>query len=1637
MKRAPGHLPVAIWFDGDLDVPALFAACTAVAARHRVLSALVTESGELVDGPAPAVSVAAGATPDIVAAEIARPFDLDHGPLARFTLAPAGEGRHLLLFVAHRLVFDELSKDVLVRDLARHYDDPRTSWEPVEFEPPAATPLDVEAAGYTLPGQRRSARLGPGERVEGDDAVLASAAAVAAAAGVTTFEALLAGVHALLFRYGVETPAVLVDVTTRGPHTRDHIGPYVNEVPVVTRPHDPLSFHDFTREVRAQVRGLDRTARPARPPSIPVSLSYRRAGAPPEFRGLGVTVDHTVSAEGVRGPLHLQVVDGLGSWSRFDPEALDRETVVRFRDALGTLLAHAAAEPEVTVGELDVIPAADREKLLVTWNDTRVAHPPVTLPELFAAQVRTTPHAVAVWYDDRTLTYAELDMAAGRLAGRLRRLGVGPGDLVAVRIPRSDDLLIALLAVVRTGAAYLPLDPCHPAERLDAIVDDAQPKLVLTDARADDHEGYLRLIAPDDLAYVSYASTGQPAGVEVTHGNLANLLSSMRDLLGPGPADRWLALTSPAADAAALELFLPLITGGRVVIAGAGALRRPEALVALAKAQDVTFVQATPSVWRLLLPSGLTGATALSGGEALPARELRRRFGRVVNVYGSAETTIWSTFSEDDSIGRPIANTVVRLLDERSRLVPIGVPGELCVGGAGLADGYRWRPALTTERFVPDPFGAPGDRLYRTGDLARHREDGTLERTGVVPPLTPAQQRLWFLHRFDPADPSYHLHLALRLRGPLDRDRLQAAVDGVAARHESLRTSFHEGPEARVRPPGPVPIESSRDVETVAERVDAPFDLTEPPFRVVLAELGPDDHVLCFVVHQIVADEWSLGVLRADLFALYGDEEPPDLALRFADAAAWRPGPSVDYWRAHLGGAAPTELPADLPGDGPPVGARHRFYVPENVVAGLERLDAPLSTVLAAAYQVFLARHSGQQDIVVGTPRPARDHAEFEPIIGCLTDLLLLRADLTGDPTFTGHLAATAETALAARAHGAVPLEEVGGDLLQTTVLLHDRPHDPAERVGDLRVEPFDVGCRPAGTGLALEAWRQDDGLLAVFGYDTTRFRAETVGELARRFGLFLDGIAADPSTPISKLPLAAEDPITAEPGQAEPFSFTPGPATALVCGDEEISYAELDRRSAELAGALPRGGVVGVCLDRSVEAVVALLAVWRAGAAYLPMDPGHPGEWLAHLAGHADVVITDRPGRLPEVTRVITPDAVGDPVPWPELAPGDPAYVIFTSGSSGAPKCVLTEHGAVGARIRWMREHYGLTPADRVGQSASLGSEAHVAEIFPALSAGATVVLSPDLPVTVLHLPTARFHRLVDDAAAWPESLRLVVVGGAQVNAAAVTRFGGRARLVNVYGPAEATVVATAADLVPDGSRPPIGRPVAGTLARVLGPWGEPVPPGSPGELYLGGIGLARGYVHDRPGFTHVDGERLFRTGDRVRRRPDGQLEFLGRFDDPAGLRGVRIEAALDRPAVVTVRDGRLVAYVTGPAEMTQPGPDVWVGVETLPLTLGGRVDLAALPDPPPVVAAEFVRPRTDAETLVADVWADLLGLPEVGALDDFFALGGHSLLALRVTSRLREALELDVPIRTVFERPTVAGLALAVEELLDLEMA
>ncbi|TDE33705.1 hypothetical protein E1295_37885, partial [Nonomuraea mesophila] len=558
------HMPLALWLSGDLDVAAMLAACADVVARHPVLATTVVRDHDglrLAPAAEPPVTVAGPAGPDaldrLVADEIARPFDLEKGPTARFTLAPAGPARHLLLFVAHHLVFDGMSKDILVRDLARCYaarrdgDDPRlrplsfaeaiaAEHERVAGALPAAKEFwarrPAEPGRIVLPGPLRPApRFGAGVEIDlGVDSELGGhAAEVARAAGATTFEVLLAAVHALLFRYGsgdgtdngsatgsgsgavdgagngagsgggggAGAVAVAIDVTTRGPGTREHIGPFVTELPVSSRPAAEQTFRQHVGAVRAELRELYRfrevppaLALGGPPAALPVSISYRRreAAPEPEFPGLEVTVDRMMFAGGSRNALHLQVVDGPDGPAvslRLDPAALDRDTATRFAGGLRALLRHAAGNPGVRLADLDVLPGDERRLMLTGWNDTAAAYPAgATLLGLFAAQVDARPDGPAVTFEGRSLTYAELDAASDRLAHRLRQAGVERGELVAVHLPPSAVLPVCLLAVQKAGATYLPLDPGHPEERLSMIVADARPRLLLSDTTA---AGYL------------------------------------------------------------------------------------------------------------------------------------------------------------------------------------------------------------------------------------------------------------------------------------------------------------------------------------------------------------------------------------------------------------------------------------------------------------------------------------------------------------------------------------------------------------------------------------------------------------------------------------------------------------------------------------------------------------------------------------------------------------------------------------------------------------------------------------------------------------------------------------------------------------------------------------------------------------------------------------------------------------------------------------------------------------------------------------------------------------------------------------------------------------------------------------------
>ncbi|MFJ9687689.1 amino acid adenylation domain-containing protein [Streptomyces bacillaris] len=1124
--------------------------------------------------------------------------------------------------------------------------------------------------------------------------------------------------------------------------------------------------------------------------------------------------------------------------------------------------------------------------------------------------------------------------------------------------------------------------------------------------------------------------------------------------------------------------------------------------------------------------------------------------------------------------------------------------------------------------------------------------------------LTPShgQERLWFLHQLDPLDAAYTIPLVLRLTGDLSVPALTAAFEGTVARHESLRTRFPDvdgRPVAVVDAPGPVAVETidlrgrpGGAEPLLAERTNGAFDLAGGPLlRITLLRTADDEHLLCLALHHIVADGWSLNLLRTELATRYAAHlagrpvELPEVlpyteyARREREAAG---GPEAEaalaHWRERLADAPVLDLrptvtePVSEPGEeaagagtgtGGGAGGERTgggaFHTRRIAGAGAavdvlakERRCTPFM-VLLAAYQVLLHRWTRQEDFCVGVPAAGRGEPELEEVIGYFSTTLVLRAELAGEPTFGELLRRVRRSSLTAFAHDRVPFERLidalgierrlgSSPLFQTLLTVHtqDGTGGGEREFADLKCADADGGHTASKVELMLDLRREGDDLVAVFGYRTDLFDAPWAARLARHFEILLRGALAAPDTPVSELELLApaeRDELLAlgTGAPALPRDEAPVPValaraverhaerTAVRAPEGELTYRELWDAAGALAVRLRSAGVrggdtVGVCLPRGTAAVTALLGAWRAGAAYLPLDLDHPRPRLEFMIEDtavrvvvADPVAEETAWLGERVTVVAPPAAPGrqecgagyggsagredgpgdgdfggggsgngdgdfgggggaaacDPG-W-QAGPGDPAYVIHTSGSTGRPKGVVVPHRALAARIAWMRADYGITAADEVLQFASLSFDTHAEEVFPALTAGATLTVAgpgATLPdhlaagrgdrITVLDLPTPYWHRLTDDlaAVAWPPGLRLLILGADQVQPTAVAawraRFGDTVRLVNSYGPTETTIIATTAELGRADAvrRPPIGGPVGSTTLTVCDPAGRLMPYGAPGELLVGGAGVTFGYG-GRPGATArafvpdpfgPPGSRRYRTGDLVRWRPDGQLEFLGRIDDQVKVRGYRVEPgevetallALEGVggAAVIVREDALVAYVVpasgagpaaadseGPVPASAPGaegpgpaaprtapalspagvraalgarlpaylvPNSVVVLDALPLTPNGKLDRRALPAPDrrPDLGGGYVAPRTDAEELVAEVWAEVLGLDRVGALDDFFDLGGHSLLATRVLARIRAAADLVVPLRTLFVHRTAEAFALAVEELLLAEI-
>lgn len=1548
----------------------------------------------------------------------------------------------------------------------------------------------------------------------------------------------------------------------------------------------------------------------------------------------------------------------------------------------------AYAQPDEPIGCLALLNEEERVDGLLRWNQTDRPVPRVRTSDLFERQALLCPNRIALVHEAGMFSFAELNARANQLARFLIARGVGPQRFVAIAVPRSAEMIVSMLAVHKTGAAYLPLDLDFPEERIAYMVEDAAALVMLTTAEAaaklphltqvpasgltmhdggsqslttaagqaviqlDDPAVQAELTAFDegnvaeqerlgtaqqaDPAYILYTSgsTGKPKGVVIPYTALTNFLLAMGEQLQLTAEDRLLAVTTISFDISILEIFMPLISGARLIITDKRTIQDPAVLSQLIRSSGATLMQATPSLWHNLVeqaPEGLRGLRALVGGEALSSsllHDLQTLGCEVTNLYGPTETTIWSTsvkYAPDSrvpkpSIGRPIWNTQLYILDSGLEPVPPGVTGDLYIAGEGLALGYWKRPGLTAERFVANPYGPPGSRMYRTGDMARWLPDGSVDYCGradhqikirgyrvetseieavmssypgllqvavaaredrpgdirlaayfvaneavdpamlrvhmaaalpdyMVPsafvameqfpqtpngkldrkalpaphyltgpagraartpqeemlcelfaevlgvpqvgthddffdlgghsllasrlvsrireglqvelslaslfeaptaagiakqidraaaarppicpvarpadiPLSFAQRRLWFMNCLEGPSPTYNIPLVVRLTGPLNQRQLEAALQDVVRRHETLRTVFPEqngAAKQQVLDADACTVEllvSKVTEEGLAEELNAAvrygFDLAkELSFRAQLYVLGPEEHVLLLLLHHIVGDGWSLDPLTRDLSAAYEarakGEAPvwPPLPVQYADYALWQerllgdesdPGSliarQIAFWQETLRGLPDQlELPADYPRPvesshtGDTVAVRLPAKLHTCLLALARETRTSLFMVVQSGLAALFTRLGAGTDIPLGSPVAGRSDDALSELVGLFINTIILRTDTSGDPSFRELLGRVRGSNLAAYEHGDVPFERLveilnpprsraRHPLFQVMLAFQNTP-EPRLLLDGVSTELRLATVGRAKFDLTIEFRERrlsdgtPDGIDGWFEFSSDLYERVTIEKLAARLQLLLEEASAEPDKPIGLLPILMPEEQaarallsvvpTADPREdtwagrnlvelfQEQVAKSPD-AVAVTYEGESLTYDELNVKANQLAHYLISRGIgpdqlVGLLLPRSLTMMVGVLAVLKAGAGYLPLDPDYPLDRLTYMledTNPACVISCLETASVLDGEEVLLVDELhtaellsrypaNDPADSDRVAPLTPdaaAYIIFTSGSTGKPKGVVIPHSNVVRLFSSTDQWYDFGPQDVWTLFHSYAFDFSVWEMWGALLYGGRLVIvphqttrSPDAflelvckeRVTVLNQTPSAFYPFMQadkehTALSQTLSLRYVIFGGEALDLGQLRDWYERhddkfPLLVNMYGITETTVHVSYCPLSSAMTESSAGSLIGGAIpdlqVYVLDHYMQHVPTGVTGEMYVAGAGLARGYWK-RPGLTAErfladpygpEGARMYRTGDLARWLEDGTLDYLGRIDHQVKIRGFRIE--------------------------------------------------------------------------------------------------------------------------------------------------
>ena len=1640
----------------------------------------------------------------------------------------------------------------------------------------------------------------------------------------------------------------------------------------------------------------------------------------------------------------------------YNTDLFDEATILRIVDHFQVLLAAIVETPEQTVLELPIMTSDEQEQLLKDWSGyQRVnAQPRQLLHQLFEQQVAQSPEQMAVVYQDfaglqKSLTYQELNLRANQLAHHLQSLGVGPDVLVGLCVERSVEMIIGLLAVLKAGGAYVPLDPHYPQERLAFMLADSQISVLLTQA------GWLSVLpettvptlcfdrdwptitqadtqspdchsTPENLAYVIYTSgsTGTPKGVMVQHDAVVNFTQAAVSEYEINATDRLLQFASISFDAAAEEIYPCLTTGGTLVLRSDDMLSSVAKFLQTCHEWQLTVLDLPTAYWQQIVVELAAGKLpdslrlVIIGGERVSPEAVKTwqtvvgNSPRLLNTYGPTEGTVVATaytitadyrVAQEVPIGSAIANVQTYVLDKYCQPVPIGVPGELHIGGIGVARGYLNRPELTAERFIAHPFSDDAQaRLYKTGDLVRYLPDGTLEFLGridqqvkirgfrvelgaietalmqhpqvqeavaiarpdksgsqqliayfvgndtaptvgtlrsflkqslpaymiptgficleqlpltpsgkvdrqalpepdptqrvldnqfVAPrnpteatlshiwtnllsleqvgihdnffelgghsllatqvisriqdafsiqlplrslfelptiaelganivarclepsddlgpknsiepvqrlghlPLSPAQKRLWLLNQLEPETIAYTMSRVSRLSGELNIEALEHSLSEIIARHEVLRTTFHEvdgQPSQIIAPPKTLKLPVTdlqalpeSDRQAAAERLATeathqPFDLQQGPLiRTQLLRLTPTDHVLIVDIHHIVFDGWSFSLFFNELSSLYsafcqGQLSPlPDLKIQYADFANWQHQQSMtadfqthlDYWKQQLSSPLPLlQLPTDYarPTQQDHRGAYHALTLSNQLTTQLkvlsQKTNSTLFMTLLTALNVLLHRHSGQDDIIVGTPIAGRPRLETEKLIGLFLNSLALRTDLSNSPTFEQLLAQVRETTLNAYAHQDAPFEKLVAELnperslarhpiFEVMLNFANLPKTTQDMAG-VSLSPMAVGHSDAKFTLTLYVSEQDDQLHLGLVYQQALFTAARMEEFLHQFQQLLEQIVINPYRSIDAYSLVSPTAISALPDptallSASHYESVPSivfnwrerspEQCAISQGNHHWTYGELVQRAETIAAYLlsqgvKSGDVVATSGLRSFGLIASILGILRAGAVLLLIDPHLPEQRRQTMLTAAQATRLLWVGTETECwSDSLTVDGVNPEtanlsalsanvynsnlyqVTLPTLQPDDPAYIFFTSGTTGTPKGVLGCHKGLAHFLSWQRQTFDIDTTDRVAQLTALSFDVVLRDIFLPLTSGATLCLpSPEadlsasqvLPwltqqqITVLHtVPTLAKTWLMNrlDGLQLPQ-LRWVFFAGEPLSSQLVTQwreaFSAAGALVNLYGPTETTLAKCYYQIPnePAAGIQPIGTPLPETQALIVSRSNQLCVVGEVGEIVLRTPFRTLGYINIseqsqqqfRPNPHRDDADDiLYYTGDLGRYGINGTIEILGRADRQVKIRGVRIELGevetklteqdTVREAIVTVHEENgtkyLIAYVVPQKGQTIPVkelrqylrqqlpaamvPSAFILLETLPLTPNGKVNKQALPTP------------------------------------------------------------------------------------------